>query len=413
LQSISTTARNNLILLRNSAEDSQESATTSQYKRFNTASWIKWTSFLKTIEADDDPLLEQFEQHQRNQLITLFAQFLRSKVAPSGGIPELAEGTIRNTISTVAQTFIENHAPDPRLSIDEKKALSIRRILAGFKAHDSNENRQKAIPISVIRQIHKLYSLSGDPLSIAASQLIIGAFFFAMRSCEYSKTTSPLESKRTQILTLGDIRFFKNYQLINHNDPELQNADIVSITFRSQKNNEKNQTISMHRSKDSVICPVVTWASIVSRIRSYKNSSDTSQVNCYMTRRGNLTHITSNQIRTKIRAAAAVIGENSLGFKIDEIGCHSLRSGSAMAMYLAGVPITTIQLIGRWKSDAFMRYIREQVDCFTENISSKMMSVQNFYTIPDNMHRDPSLNQDPVNKQNGPNLCTIVGALVL
>ena len=169
----------------------------------------------------------------------------------------------------------------------------------------------------------------------------------------------------------------------------------------------------MHRSKDSVICPVVTWASIVSRIRSYKNSSDTSQVNCYMTRRGNLTHITSNQIRTKIRAAAAVIGENSLGFKIDEIGCHSLRSGSAMAMYLAGVPITTIQLIGRWKSDAFMRYIREQVDCFTENISSKMMSVQNFYTIPDNMHRDPSLNQDPVNKQNGPNLCTIVGALVL
>jgi hypothetical protein len=45
-----------------------------------------------------------------------------------------------------------------------------------------------------------------------------------------------------------------------------------------------------------------------------------------------------------------------------------------MAMYLARVPITTIQqLIGRWKSSAFMRDIREQVDCFTSNISSGMI----------------------------------------
>jgi hypothetical protein len=34
------------------------------------------------------------------------------------------------------------------------------------------------------------------------------------------------------------------------------------------------------------------------------------------------------QIRTKIRAAAASIEEEKLGFKITEIGCHSLCSGS-------------------------------------------------------------------------------------
>jgi hypothetical protein len=54
-----------------------------------------------------------------------------------------------------------------------------------------------------------------------------------------------------------------------------------------------------------------------------------------------------------------------------------------MAMYLAKVPVTTIQLIGRWKSDAFMRYIREQVDCFTQNVSSQMTAKEHFYTIPD------------------------------
>lgn len=277
---------------------------------------------------------------------------------------------------------------------------------------DGNEARQKAIPISVIKRIHKLYSTSHDPMSVASTQLIIGAFFFAMRSCEYSKTTSPHESKRTRILTIANIQFFKDSKLINHDNTNLQDADIVSITFVSQKNGEKNQTISMHNSRDQFLCPVKIWATIVKRIRSCKGSSDTSQVNTFMSKNGKLSYIHSTQIRTKIRAAAASIGEASLGFKTDVIGCHSLRSGSAMAMYLAGVPITTIQLIGRWKSDAFMRYIREQVDCFTENVSSKMLTVQSFYTIP-NMSPDITLRNDSSTQKCGPNLTTVFRALVL
>jgi hypothetical protein len=259
----------------------------------------------------------------------------------------------------------------------------LKRLLAGFKQVDANEHRQKAIPVSVIRQVHKLYHASNDPLSQACSQLIIGAFFFAMRSCEYSKTTSPSESRTTRILTLGNIRFFKNKTLLQHNDPAIASSDIISITFMSQKNKEKHQTISMHRSGHPFLCPVHAWASIVSRIRSHPGANDASSVNTYITHSGRLLHISSTHIRNKLRAAAAAIGEATLGFKVDEIGCHSLRSGSAMAMYLADVPVTTIQQIGRWKSDAFLRYIREQVDCFTTNVSSRMLSITSFFTIPE------------------------------
>jgi hypothetical protein len=215
--------------------------------------------------------------------------------------------------------------PDPRLSsTDGKTAISIRRILQGFKTTNGNEVRQKAIPVSVICQVHMLYSLSTDPMSIATSQLIIGSFFFAVRSCKYSKTTSPAETKRTKTLTISDIRFFKNSELVPHESTNLQNADIIPITFRSQKNGEKNQTISMHKSQDPALCPVKVWASIVQRIRSYKLTSDSSTVNFYLNKQRNTAQVTSNQIRTKIRAAAASIGEKSLGFKIEEIGCHSL-----------------------------------------------------------------------------------------
>jgi hypothetical protein len=41
-----------------------------------------------------------------------------------------------------------------------------------------------------------------------------------------------------------------------------------------------------------------------------------------------------------------------------DISGHSLRAGGATALAKAGVPLATIQALGRWASDAFQIYIR-------------------------------------------------------
>jgi len=79
--------------------------------------------------------------------------------------------------------------------------------------------------------------------------------------------------------------------------------------------------------------------------------------------------------------AAATLGEDELGFSPDQVGLHSARSGAAMAMYLAGVPVVKIMLLGRWSSDAFLRYIRRQVKEFSGGVSQKMISNERFFTI--------------------------------
>jgi hypothetical protein len=79
--------------------------------------------------------------------------------------------------------------------------------------------------------------------------------------------------------------------------------------------------------------------------------------------------------------AASSIGSSSLGFSADQIGLHLTRSGAAMAMHLLGVPVFTIMLLGRWSSDAFLRYIRKQVKEFSHGVSSKMIQNENFFTI--------------------------------
>ena len=41
-----------------------------------------------------------------------------------------------------------------------------------------------------------------------------------------------------------------------------------------------------------------------------------------------------------------------------------------MAIALAKIEVYSIKLIGRWKSDAFMRYIRKQIREFSSDIAT-------------------------------------------
>ena len=104
--------------------------------------------------------------------------------------------------------------------------------------------------------------------------------------------------------------------------------------------------------------------------------------------------ITSRQLIMSLRSACATIGSAHLGFDPSKIRTHSLRSGAAIKMYLAGVPVYTIMLIGRWSSNTFLRYIQKQVKQFLQDVAKKMLTQRPFRTIPDIASRVVS-NKDP------------------
>jgi hypothetical protein len=54
-----------------------------------------------------------------------------------------------------------------------------------------------------------------------------------------------------------------------------------------------------------------------------------------------------------------------------------------MAIYLAGVPTFSIMMIGRWSSNAFLKYIQKQVEQFSHNVSRRMIQNQHFTHVPD------------------------------
>ena len=54
-----------------------------------------------------------------------------------------------------------------------------------------------------------------------------------------------------------------------------------------------------------------------------------------------------------------------------------------MAMvHLDSLPVFTIMLLGRWKSNAFLNYIRKQVKQFSHNVSVRMLNNLDWFTTP-------------------------------
>ena len=197
-------------------------------------------------------------------------------------------------------------------------------------------------------------------------QLLIGALFFAMRSCEYSSTPKQAEKKR-KLLRLKNLRFFNRDKegfmaIVPHHSTlqDLQQAECISITFDDQKNGEKDACITQHRAFNGTnLCPVEAWAALVKRILAYPNSSEDTTVNTFQTK-GKLKQISSTQTKNFITSHVKSIGERKLDIYVKTVGTHSLRSSCAMLLYLSNVRTSTIMLLGRWKSDAFLLYLQQQ-----------------------------------------------------
>ena len=66
---------------------------------------------------------------------------------------------------------------------------------------------------------------------------------------------------------------------------------------------------------------------------------------------------------------------------IDIVDTHLLRSGGANALSLAGYIDRDIQKMGRWRGETFKDYIREELHCFAEGMSTAMKQYLNLSTL--------------------------------
>jgi hypothetical protein len=375
------------------ASAAAQGVTAATSQKSNTA-WKRWIQFLHSIGLPDDPFLDNFDRGQRHRLLGTFAQSVRhcTYSKSTKGYPELVAGTCITAVNGVAEAFKAAKDYDPRLDSDGKTSFLLQRLYKGYKNLDPSETQQKSLSLDVIRRM--IERVVAHPALNAFHELVHVAFFFAMRSCEYLEVN---EERRTDAIIVGNIIFRRHHRVLPHSSLMLALADTVSIIFVFQKRTERNDQVTQRRTGHSFLCPVRAAAKLVKRIRAIPGTTDATPVYTYMREDGKPGNVTNKAGLKYLRDFIKTIDHKGIGIDDpDDIGLHSIRSSTAMAMYINEVPVYTIMLLGRWSSDAFLRYIRKQVEEFGEDVSRRMIRTQVFHHVGDANRDDPRNGRNPL-----------------
>ena len=99
--------------------------------------------------------------------------------------------------------------------------------------------------------------------------------------------------------------------------------------------------------------------------------------------------VRDKDIRAGLKHAGACFDySKQRGISIDNIDTHSLRSGGANALTLAGYSDTQIQKMGRWRGATSKEYIRNELSLYADGMSKAMKRRFNFVNIAHGTMRD-------------------------
>lgn len=353
--------------------------TESAYQKYD-RTWKRWLEHLEFLGIGNDPFMDNLKyQRTKSAIVECFLIRMRLAEFTTNHPGHLRSDTIREALGQLVEGLRSDGRESPcHIAVGSNLKLrpEIDVLLKAWKNMDPPLKQQKAITprhlIYMYESTHRTNKLGRTAFS---ALLVCAAFFFACRSCEYLHVP---ERGRTKILLLGNLKFSDSTGRIEV-DPNQDDFDTVaqyvSITFVDQKSGKKMETRTQVKTDDPILCPVKLWGKVYRRVSAIPNATDNTPVNTWynQTTRTRAT-ITSTEIINLLRSTCdSGGGPNTFGYESQDIGTHSIRSGAAMALFLAHESILKIMILGRWSSDAFLVYIRSQVLEWTTGMSKSMI----------------------------------------
>jgi hypothetical protein len=264
-------------------------------------------------------------------------------------------------------------APNPRLDPAGNVVQPLQQMQRSWKTGDPPPERVKPVPLALLR--HTVNSLpASDPTKAAIRDLLLIGYFYLLRPGEHAcsgRFGHPFRLCDTSFEVPGSVAI--NGSTISTD--ALRAAVRVHLNFTTQKNGEKNESITHGDTGDPLLSPVQAVRRRVQHLRLHHASPTTPLFTVFLPS-GRRAKVTCNHLTLALRSSCLHIG-TSLGITPSDISARALRAGGAMALLRADVDPTIVQLMGRWKSDVMLRYLhRSTLD--TSDLSARMLTGGNF-----------------------------------
>lgn len=279
----------------------------------------------------------------------------------------------------------------------DKRLVRLAQTMDGWAKEDPPTLKKLPVEADVPELLVKLgLAPCATELVRATGDLSLIAFYFLLRIGEYTGKGARMLEKQTEQFTMGDTTFFSKdengkIRQISRLAPDdvIMSAASGTLTLGNQKNGWKGASIHHESTGDPVMCPIRALGRRFCHIRRHMKGEWKTPLSAYYTSNGTRSDVSAKDISSGLKSAAALLNYPSdRGIPIERIDTHSLRSGGANALSLAGYSDTQIQKMGRWKGKTFKEYIREELHNFSEGMSRAMKKVMGFVNISGGVYHD-------------------------
>jgi hypothetical protein len=339
-----------------------------------------------------DPHLQGVDYTTRTRLLSGFAAGICS--GDFGRGRQVTTQTVSSALTAVGQTIALAIGENPtKLTGSDKLIPRLSQMLDGWRKSDPATTKKLPAEADVPAFLCQLGTAeSATTLEAAVGDLTLIAFYYLLRVGEYTCKCYRNETKQTVQFKLEDVTFFSTHtgrlQQLPRGAPDhlLLTAHSATLKLDNQKNGWKGVCVHQEHNGEPILCPVHALARRYLYIRRH-TSDPITFLSAYFDK-GRRNDVTDRHISAALKMAAVALGYPSRGFPIDLIDMHSLRSGDANALSLAGYSDRQIQKMGRWKGSTFKEYIREELHVFLEGMSTKMKRTFKFVNVAGGAYHD-------------------------
>ena len=246
--------------------------------------------------------------------------------------------------------------------------IPLKHIVESFRRLYPASIPQIAVPLDVPEAAIKMRYLTPNACKHATVDLTNIAFYYLLRSGEYTKrikekcngkmvrATCTLQSR------VCDIGFWKDNKTLSRHLPlhMLIQVDSATMKISNQKNGRTGQTLHQESTGANGV-----MASLASRVHHILGNGGTKdQLICDVYDKDFRVEIHSLEIVGAVSMAAKYLNLQDRGIDPDLIGAHFPRARGAMALKIMGYTESTIRKFVCWTSDTWMMYIHSQISKF-------------------------------------------------
>lgn len=359
------------------AEAATRTGVTSQYQHKKDRHFQMWADFCHDLHVD--PYLRECQDPIT--LLQVYAVRVRDgRLAPSGN--PVQSSTVATAVRSVGQACALMGHSDPRLTKHGDIDLRLRYQFRSYQRADPPPERLLPIAVPIIK--HAVDSLHLNPgateLDRAVADMICLGFFFLLRPGEYCYTSYPESSP----FVYSNVTFYRGNVQLSATAPshEIMTAISVTLTFSIQKNMVRGERVGQSTSGNQHFCPVRAAGRRFLHLReqqgpyNYSATPDTPLYTFYPKPRQSA-KVSTNAMRQALRTSASQLDPLA---DTSKIFTRALRTSGAMALVLARVDSSLIRLLGHWKSDAMLNYLKVEYLGVLHRYAQTMAQLSNFDT---------------------------------